>query len=77
VLIRNFETCRILEGFCGRVKIAHSGWYAGVVGVHVAAVSANLPPETAVQLQRQGEIRDWWETAVALQKMCQMQRLFV
>lgn len=52
--------------------IARSRWYADVVGVHVAAAAAMLAPATAVQLQQQGERLDWWETAVALQEMCQI-----
>ena len=46
--------------------VANSRWYEDVVGKHIAAVAATLPPEVVSSSQERGCARDLWETAEEL-----------
>jgi hypothetical protein len=39
-----------------------------LIGKHVAAGSAELPPEVVAAAQKRGRSLDWWETAEALRE---------
>jgi tetratricopeptide (TPR) repeat protein len=45
--------------------IANSRWFEDVVGKHITAVAANLPPEVVAAAQERGRARDLWATAAA------------
>jgi hypothetical protein len=53
--------------------VAKSRLFADIVGWHIAAVAATLPPEVVAAAQRRGRALDWWATAAelleALQKL--------
>jgi tetratricopeptide (TPR) repeat protein len=46
--------------------VANSQWYEDVVGKHIAAAAATLPPEVVAAAQERGRARDLWETAEEL-----------
>ncbi len=46
--------------------IANSQWYEDVVGKHLAAVAATLPPAVVAAAQERGRARDLWATATEL-----------
>ena len=46
--------------------VANSQWYEDVVGKHIAAVAATLPPDVVSAAQQRGRARDLWETAEEL-----------
>jgi tetratricopeptide (TPR) repeat protein len=46
--------------------VANSRWYEDVVGKHIAAVAATLPPDVVTAAQERGRARDLWETAEEL-----------
>jgi hypothetical protein len=46
--------------------VANSHWYEGVVGNHIAAAAATLPPDVVSAAQQRGRARDLWETAEEL-----------
>jgi predicted ATPase len=42
--------------------VVNSRWYEDVVGKHIAAAAAALPPEVVAAAQERGRARDLWET---------------
>jgi len=42
--------------------VAHSHWFEDVVGQHIAAGAATLPPEVVAAAQERGRARDLWAT---------------
>jgi hypothetical protein len=46
--------------------VANSHWFEDVVGKHITAVAATLPPEVVGAAQERGRARDLWETAQEL-----------
>jgi predicted ATPase/predicted Ser/Thr protein kinase len=46
--------------------VGNSRWYEDVVGKHIAAIVATLPPEVVTAAQERGKARDLWETAAGL-----------
>ena len=43
--------------------VANSRWFEDVVGKHVSAIAATLPPEAVAAAQERGRVRDVWATA--------------
>jgi predicted ATPase/DNA-binding SARP family transcriptional activator len=46
--------------------ISKSRFYEDIVGQHIAAVTATLPPDVVAAAQERGRALDWWQTAEAL-----------
>lgn len=46
--------------------VAKSRLFADIVGQHIAAVAATLPPEVVEAAQSRGRALEWWATAAAL-----------
>jgi hypothetical protein len=46
--------------------VANSRWFEDVIGNHIAAAAATLPPEVVAAAQERGKARDLWETAQEL-----------
>jgi hypothetical protein len=40
--------------------------FEDVAGKHIAAATADLPPDVAAAAQERGRVLDWWETAERL-----------
>ena len=47
-------------------RVANSQWYEDVIGKHIAAVAATLPPDVVAAAQERGRTRDLWATAEEL-----------
>ena len=43
--------------------VANSRWFEDVIGKHIAALAATLPPDVVAAAQERGRARDLWETA--------------
>jgi hypothetical protein len=46
--------------------VANSRWFEDVVGQHIAAIAATLPPDVVTAAQGRGKARDLWATAEEL-----------
>jgi tetratricopeptide (TPR) repeat protein len=43
--------------------VANSAWFENVIGKHISAAAATLPPEVVAAAQERGRARDLWATA--------------
>jgi hypothetical protein len=50
--------------------VANSRWFEDVVGQHIAAAAATLPPERVVAAQARGQARDLVATVSELLEEC-------
>ena len=48
------------------LMVANSRWFEEIVGQHITAAVATLPPQVVAAAQARGRARDLWETAEAL-----------
>jgi hypothetical protein len=56
-----------LYALASRYKyVANSRWWEDIVGKHVSAIAATLPPEVVAAAQERGRARDLWATAEEL-----------
>jgi tetratricopeptide (TPR) repeat protein len=46
--------------------VANSRWFEDVIGKHIAAAAASLPPDAVAAAQARGRARDLWDTAAEL-----------
>ena len=60
------KAMEIYELACRFGAVANSSWFEDVVGVHIAAATATLPPEVVEAAQARGRARDLWATAEEL-----------
>ena len=70
LLAERGEIERALELYAQTVTRFVSGykhrWFEDMVGQHIAAAAAHLPPEVVAAAQERGRQRNLWETAEAL-----------
>jgi tetratricopeptide (TPR) repeat protein len=50
----------------GHPYVGNSRWFEDIVGRHIAALAATLPPDVVAAAQERGRAQDLWDTAAQL-----------